>query len=118
MSPDEFFGDHALSKTLYEAVHHELEAIGEMSMRVSKSQIAFRRRRGFAWVWMPGQYRGGRGAPLVLTVSLPYRDASPRWKEIVEPAPERYIHHLELDDPAQIDDEVREWLRLAWDLAG
>jgi hypothetical protein len=50
-------------------------------------------------------------APLVLTLSFPYRHGSPRWKEIVEPAPGRFTHHLELYSTADIDDEVTGWLR-------
>ena len=86
-------------------------------MRVTKSQIAFRRRRAFAWVWQPGQYLRGRGAPLVLSMSLPWRDSSPRWKEIVEPAPGRFMHHLELYDSAEVDQDVSAWLRQAWEAA-
>lgn len=117
MTPDELFADKALPKTLFAAVQREVEALGVASIRATKSQIAFRRRRAFAWVWMPGQYLKGRTAPLVLTVALPWRDRSPRWKEIVEPVPGRFTHHLELNDPADIDEEVRGWLRQAWEAA-
>jgi len=115
MTPDEFFAGQVLSKQLFEAVRREVEALGEVVMRVTKSQVAFRRRRGFAWVWMPGQYLKRRTAPLVLSLSLPQRDQSPRWKEIVEPYPGRFSHHLELYDPADIDEQVRSWLREAWE---
>jgi hypothetical protein len=115
MTPDEFFAGQALSKQLFEAVRREVEALGESDMRVSKSQVAFRRRRGFAWVWMPGQYLKGKTAPLVLSLSLPRRDPSPRWKEIVEPYPGRFMHHLELYDITEVDEQVRGWLREAWE---
>jgi hypothetical protein len=55
---------------------------------------------------------------LVLTLSLRRRDASPRWKEIVEPAKGRFTHHLELRSPDEIDAEVRAWLARAWSGAG
>ena len=84
---------------------------------MSKSQIAFRHRRAFAWVWMPGQYLRGPVAPLVLTVSLPRRDSSPRWKEIVEPYPGKFTHHLELYGVADVDGQVTTWLREAWEAA-
>ena len=73
-----------------------MASIGDATVRATKSQVAFRRRRAFAWAWMPGQYLHGQVAPLVLTVALPARDPSPRWKQVVEPAPGRFIHHLEL----------------------
>jgi predicted transport protein len=118
MTPDEFLSDKPLPKKLFATVRQEVEALGGTSLRVTKSQIAFRRRRNFAWVWMPGQYLKGKVAPLVLTVALPFRDKSPRWKEIVEPVPGRFTHHLELNDPADIDEDVRNWLRQAWEAAG
>ena len=118
MTPDEFFADQALPKELFAAIRQEVEALGQVSIRVTKSQIAFRRRRNFALVWMPGQYLRGRVAPLVLTLSLPGRDQSLRWKEIVEPAPDRFTHHLEVYTPVDIDEQVRGWLRQAWEAAG
>jgi hypothetical protein len=63
---------------------------------------------------MPGTYLRGRHAPLVLTISLRRRDSSTRWKEIVEPTPGRFTHHLELRSATDVDDQVRSWLREAW----
>jgi hypothetical protein len=117
MTPDQFFAGKPLPQSLFALVRHAVDAIGPNSMRVTKSQIAFRRRRAFAWVWLPGQYLRGHVAPLVLSVSLPWRDQSPRWKEIVEPAPGRFMHHLELYDPADVDRDVSAWLRQAWEAA-
>ncbi|MGC9469639.1 MAG: DUF5655 domain-containing protein, partial [Anaerolineae bacterium] len=101
----------------FEAVRRTISSIGKTKLHVTKSQIAFRRRQALAWVWMPGTYLRGDVAPLVLTVSLRHRDPSPRWKEIVEPAPGRFTHHLELYTVDEIDDEVRGWLLAAWRLA-
>jgi hypothetical protein len=113
MTAKDFFAGQPLPKELFVAVRREVDALGKVSIRVTKSQIAFRRHRSFAWVWIPGQYLKGKIAPLVLTLSLPSRDGSPRWKEIVEPAPGRFTHHLELYDAADIDEEVKTWLREA-----
>jgi hypothetical protein len=63
---------------------------------------------------MPGRYLRGEHAPLVLTVALGRRDPSPRWKQIVEPYPGRFTHHLEPYASADLDDEVRAWLQEAW----
>jgi hypothetical protein len=86
-------------------------------MRVSKSQIAFCRSKDFAWVWIPDRYLHGRPAPLVLSLSFAERNNSPRWKEIVEPYPGRFMHHLELRSEAEIDGEVKGWIREAWEAA-
>ncbi len=117
-TPDEFFSDKALAKQLYEAVRQAIASLGEAGIRVGKSQIAFRRRIAFAWVWMPGQYLTGRPtAPLVLSVGLRRRAESPRWKQVVESAPGRFTHHLELYAVPDVDAEVRAWLREAWEAA-
>ncbi len=83
-------------------------------MRVTKSQIAFRRRRGFAHVWRPDRYVSST-VPAVLSIALPRRLPSTRFKQIVHPAPTVWMHHLELTDITDIDDEVREWLAAACD---
>ncbi len=117
MTLDEFFEGYAASRPIFDALHSAIKAIGPAEMRVSKSQIAFRRRVGFAWAWIPDKYLSGGHAPLVLSVSLRRRDESPRWKEIVEPAKGRFMHHLELFSAEQIDGEVQTWLLAAWVIA-
>ncbi len=102
---------------LFEAVRLAIEDIGPVEVRLSKSQVSFRRRRPFAAVWMPGRYLRSKTAPLVLTIYLRRREPSPRWKEVVEPAPGRFTHHLELYSTTDIDEEVRHWLQEAWTAA-
>lgn len=114
MTLDEFFGDQLESRQLFEAVQRVIEALGPLEIRVGKSEVAFRRGKTFARLWMPGQYLKREAAPLVLTLGFPERDPSPRWKQVVEPAPGHFTHHLELHSPADIDDEVRAWLAAAW----
>jgi hypothetical protein len=57
----------------------------------------------------------GKQAPLVLSLSFPRRDRSARWKEVVEPAPGRFMHHLELRSIGDLDQQVLAWLRRAWE---
>lgn len=111
---DEYFRGNDGSRKLFEALRNVIESIGHAEIRVTKSQVAFYRRKAFAWAWIPGKYLRGRGAPLVLTISFRRRHASPRWKEIVQPAPGRFTHHLELHSAEEIDHEVRDWLHEAW----
>jgi hypothetical protein len=114
---DEFFAGYDESRPIFDALRAAVEAIGPVELRVSKSQIAFRRRAAFAWAWIPNRYLRGRRAPLVLSVSFAYRHPSPRWKEIVEPAKRRFMHHLELHAAADVDNEVCGWLAEAWTAA-
>jgi hypothetical protein len=115
---DEFFAGRDLSRSIFDALSRTVAELGPSELRVTKSQVAFRRRIGFAWAWVPGKYLRGDTAPLVLTLALRRRDASPRWKEIVEPTKGHFTHHLELRGPDDIDAEVRAWLAEAWSGAG
>ena len=117
MMLNEFFAGYEASRPIFEALREAIEELGPSEIRVTKSQVAFYRRKAFAWAWMPDPYLHSNHAPLVLTLSFRYRDPSPRWKEIVEPKPGRFTHHLQLYSPADIDDEVRDWLRAAWEAA-
>ena len=111
---EEFFAGQDVAGQLFIALYGLVESVGAFDVRVTKSQVAFRRRRAFAWAWMPGKYLHGAVAPLVLTVALPSRDPSPRWKQVVEPQPGHYIHHLELRSASELDDQVSGWLQEAW----
>ena len=114
---DAFFAGYDASRELFDRLCRMVDSIGSADLEVTKSQIAFRRRKAFAWAWVPDRYLHGGHAPLVLTLALRRRDPSPHWKEIVEPRPGRFTHHLELHALTDIDDEVLGWLRSAWEAA-
>jgi hypothetical protein len=114
---DAFFAGRPASRGLFEAVRAAVDAAGPSDVRVGRSQVAFRRRVGFAHAWIPGRYLRS-DVPLVLSLALRRHDPSRRWKEVVEPRPGRFTHHLELRDVAEVDDTVRAWIAEAWALAG
>lgn len=114
---DTYFAGYDEAQLIFDTLRAAIEVIGPAELRVTKSQVAFRRRTAFAWAWIPGKYLHGQTAPLVLTLALRRRDTSSRWKEIVEPAPGRFTHHLELFTATGIDDLVLTWLHEAWELA-
>lgn len=107
-------GSDADACSIFSAIETAVTAVGKAERRVSKSQIGFYRKHPFAAVWRPSQYLSGTHLPLVLSVFLLRRDRSPRWKEVVEPKPGRFTHHLEINGVTEVDDQVREWLREAW----
>jgi len=115
MTLDEFFDGEQDSRRLFDALQTVVAAIRPTELRISKSQVAFRRRVTFARAWRPSQYLRRPAAPLVLTLSFRHRDPSPRWKSIVEPHPGRFTHHLELYAVEEIDAQVRQWLQQAWE---
>lgn len=116
-TPESFFDGSPDGLNVFRAIAHAVNEIAETPLRISKSQIAFRRRRGFAYVWRPAQYIDS-DVPAVLSIALGQQLHSPRFKEIAHPSTKVWMHHLELREPAQVDDEVKGWLRQAYDSAG
>lgn len=117
MTLDEYFGEAALARRLFDTLAQEISRFGKVRVRVSRSQIAFRRRKNVAVVWMPGKYLKGPVAPLVLTLSFTERNSSPRLKQVIQTSTNRFTHHLELYRVEDIDAEVRAWLHSAWEAA-
>ena len=118
MTPEEFFDGNPLGWSAYERVSSLLRALGDFEVRVSKSQVAFRRSRGFAYLWLPGRYLAHPQAPVVLSFALGREDRSARFKQVSHPSPKHWMHHVEIHDPDDLDDEVATWLREAYDRAG
>jgi hypothetical protein len=94
------------------------ETVPDVTERTTRSQVAFRRRRGFAYLWRPGQYLRHPAAEVVLSLAFREEVPSPRFKEVVHPAPTTWMHHLEIQAVTDLDDEVAGWLRRAADGAG
>ncbi len=117
-SLDEFFEGYPRSRKIFDRLQQVIADLGPSEIRVTRSQVAFRRRAAFAWAWVPAKYLHGEVAPLVLTHGRSHRDPSPRWKEIVKIAPGRLTHHLELWSSREVDAQVRGWLQEAWQAAG
>lgn len=115
-TPAEFFADSPVGLAVHDKVAQVLGSYGGVSTRVTRSQVAFRHDVGFAFLWRPGQYVRSV-VPVVLSIALPNKVDSPRFKEVVHPAPTVWMHHLEIHDVSQVDDEVRGWLREAWEHA-
>jgi hypothetical protein len=117
-TPEELFVGHVDALAAYERVASILERCGPVEVRVSKSQVAFRRRRGFAYLWMPGRWLAHPGAEVVLSIALNRELDSPRFKEIAHPARWVWMHHLEIQSVGDLDVQVEEWLEEAYRRAG
>lgn len=114
-----FFADHALGRAIHQRVHAILAEAGAVDVRVTRSQIAYRRRRGFAYLWLPERTLGPRAAGIVvLSIALGRHDPSSRFKEVVKVSPHHWMHHVELRDPADVDAQVAAWLLEAAARAG
>lgn len=108
-SPEDLFAGFPEGLATCRASQEAVSTVGEASMTVTKSQVAFRRRRGFAYVWRPGQYLDS-DIPAVLSIALPREVASTRFKEVAHPSTHVWMHHIELHKASELDDQVLGWL--------
>ena len=109
-TPESFLAGDQLALATYARVREIVAASGPFDVRATKSQVAFRRKRGFAFLWLPGRYLARPAAEVVLSIALGRHDPSPRFKEIVHPSPKQWMHHLEISAVSDIDEEVGGWL--------
>lgn len=115
-SPERLFAGSAQGSLLYEAVAALINVVAggtPVEVRPSKSQVTFRLRRGFAYIWRPDMYVR-TDVPAVLSIALPQPLQSSRFKQVVHPGANVWMHHLELRELSDVDGEVREWLELAF----
>jgi hypothetical protein len=113
-----FFVDDPLGLAVFERLQMAVDRCGGAELRVAATQVGWARRRGFAFLWSASQWLGPRAAPLVLSLYFPTRVDSPRWKQLVQVRPGLWVHHLEVREVTEIDDEVLQWLADAFAVAG
>jgi hypothetical protein len=111
-------GDSPLATATFGWACGVVAGLGPATVRLTSAQIALRRRIGFAWLWLPGRWLARPEAEIVLSIGLRSHVVSPRFKEVVEPYPGRWMHHLEIHRVGDLDDEVAGWLATAFDAAG
>ena len=115
-----FFGERAAALPLYEALENRiLTEIGNVTIKVQKTQISFANKHNFAFVsFLP--VRKAKERPkiyIVVTIGLRRKLDSPRIDAATEPYPNRWTHHLLISDPAEIDDELMGWIKEASDFS-
>lgn len=101
---------------IYERLEERIRSeIGEVRIKVQKSQISFYNKHLFACASMM-RVRKKKDCPLaylVVTFGLGVRVASPRIDVATEPYPNRWTHHVLLAGPEEVDGELMGWLREA-----
>lgn len=102
---------------VFKAVRDAIAAIGPAEVAATKTQVAWRNRIRFAWLWLPAMALK-RGPPDVyVSFGLPAPLRSKRVKEVVEVRPGRFQHHVLVPDPTSVDPELEGWLRAAYEAA-
>lgn len=115
---EDVLAESSCGPAVHAAVLAALRDLGPVEVHPTRTQVAYRRRRAFAWLWCPGRWQPRPAADVVLSVALGRADTSPRWKEVVHPSRLHWVHHLEVVSVADVDAEVVAWLREASARAG
>lgn len=115
-----FFNDRMDALPLYERFEELVRGeIGEVTIKVQKTQISFYNRHLFACVSF-ARVRKKKLCPdsyLVITFGLNRKLASPRIDIATEPYPNRWTHHILISEPAEMDEEFMGWIKEASDFA-
>jgi adenylate kinase family enzyme len=116
---ESLFEGYPRSLALFQHIRRYIESLGSVKIEAAKTQVSFGMKRKFAWVWLPQMWiKKQPRDSIVLTFSLPRRVEDPRIKQAVEPRPGRWTHHVVIQKEADLDDQVKQWLKEAYSQAG
>lgn len=104
---------------LYETVRkHLTQAYPDLRIKVSKSQISFYNRYMFAMVSPPVRRRKDWPKEFIMvSFGLPYQIVSPRIAMSTEAYPNRWTHHVIVENAEAVDETLLSWLRKAYDFS-
>lgn len=111
-----FFDKMPQAMPLYEAFEARiLKECENVGIKVSKTQISFKNKYNFAFVSLPIRRR--KGWPeicIIVTFGLSHKVELPRIMQAVEPYPNRWTHHVIVEETEEIDQELMEWIKEAY----
>lgn len=111
-----FFSEHMDALPLYQRLEALiLEQIPDVRIKVSKTQIGFFNKRGFAFVSF-NPCRRAKDRPetwVTVTFGLAFRVDDPRIDVATEPYPNRWTHHVTVSRAEDMDGQLLGWIREA-----
>ena len=111
-----FFSEHMDALPLYQRLETLiLEQIPDVRIKVSKTQIGFFNKRGFAFVSF-NPCRRAKDRPetwMTVTFGLAFRVDGPRIDVATEPYPNRWTHHVTVSRVEDMDGQLLGWIREA-----
>lgn len=114
-----YFEGKPVELALYQALFSQMSStFPQAKVKVQKSQISIYNRHLFAAASIP--VRRKKDWPqdcLLVTFGLSHRLSSPRIAVAVEPYPNRWTHHVVVSRLEELDEELMDWLREAYDFA-
>ena len=101
---------------LYEALKKALtQKYPDMKIKVSKTQISFYNRHMFAMVSLPNRRRKNWPKEfLMISFGLGYQKESDRIAVSTEAYPNRWTHHVLVEEEKEIDAELLSWMDEAY----
>ena len=115
-----FFDNHQDALKLYQVFEDLLySTFPNVSKRVQKTQITFSNRYVFACVSF-ARVKRKSGLPkgyIVVTLGLPAPLNSDRIAVKTEPYPNRWMHHIVISKPEELDRELLSWISDAYAFA-
>ena len=115
-----FFDQHMDILPLYQAFEELLfDSFPVVNKRVQEMQITFSNRHVFACVSF-ARVKRKTELPMrfiVITLGLPAPLDSERVAVKTEPYPGRWTHHIVVNKPEELDEELLSWVREAYDFA-
>ena len=111
-----FFSEHMDALPLYQRLEALiLEQIPDVRIKVSKTQIGFFNKRGFAFVsFNPCRRAKDRPEPwMTVTFGLAFRVDDPRIDVATEPYPNRWTHRVAVSGVEDMDGKLLGWIREA-----
>jgi hypothetical protein len=115
-----FFDQHMDILPLYQAFEELLfDSFPVVNKRVQKTQTTFSNRHVFACVSF-ARVKRKTELPMrfiVITLGLPAPLDSERVAVKTEPYPGRWTHHIVVNKPEELDEELLSWVREAYDFA-
>ena len=115
-----FFDQHMDILPLYQAFEELLyDSFPVVNKRVQKTQITFSNRHVFACVSF-ARVKRKTELPMrfiVITLGLPAPLDSERVAVKTEPYTGRWTHHIVINKPEELDEELLSWVREAYDFA-
>ena len=111
-----FFSQGREALPFYEKLEGQILAmIPDVKIKVTRTQISFSNKRGFAFVSFNPCRRAKERPAVWMTVSfgLGYRKEAERIDVATEPYPGRWTHHVMVGSSEEIDEELLGWIREA-----
>ena len=111
-----FFDRMPQALSLYETVARKICGnYTDVRIKVSKTQISFSNKYNFAFVSLPTRNIKNRPKVcIILTFGLVRKIDHPRIEISVEPYPNRWTHHVIIQNADEVDGQIMEWIDEAY----